>query len=554
MGKRALGIDIGAGSIKLVELEKGSDGIQLIRAKFFDLTQYADQEKRAGLIRQGIEGLLKTEKISKGAVSVSLSGQSVFIRFLKLPKIQQGKIDKIIKYEAQQQIPFPLDKISWDHQVFRAGTGPEEEVLFVAAKNDIIESTIAYLARTNLKVESVDVSPLSLMNAITYNEPLSKGLIIDIGAKATNLIVVGDKGFWVRSILIAGDEMTYAIASKLKMPFDKAEELKCKEGMVIAPDDFVSPGVSPTQKDLIACLNPIVSDLSSSIIQSLEFYKTKHGRDIGFNEVILSGGGSKLKGIEDFLAKGLGMQIRRANLGKKIKCPSNLRVDIDFQTRFGAAIGLALRLLHKCPTEIDLLPLERKQERDFAKEKFWIISAGLLIAMMPVTIAYNMIFQSYNLTKEAKFLGSLLTQYEDTNKSISALKEEIKNGEAKLRPFESLAVRRTASLDAMAEIRKLLPDNTWLISVSKDKDAFSIEGRTVSNLLTINEFKDKLAASVLFDSVEIVYASIPQESKDVEGQYRDFSIKLKLKKWNEFRSSSEGRVEVSQKVETKGKK
>ena len=102
MGKRALGIDIGAGSIKLVELEKTVEGIQLIRAKFFDLTQYADQEKRDTLVREGVEGLLRTEKIKSGRLAVSLSGQSVFIRFLKLPKIQQGKIDKIIKYEAQQ--------------------------------------------------------------------------------------------------------------------------------------------------------------------------------------------------------------------------------------------------------------------------------------------------------------------------------------------------------------------------------------------------------------------------------------------------------------------
>jgi type IV pilus assembly protein PilM len=110
MGKRALGIDIGAGSVKLVELEKTAEGFQLLRAKFFDLTQHADQDKREALIREGLEGLLKTEKIRGGNAAISLSGQSVFIRFLKLPKIQKGKIGKIIKYEAQQQVPFPLDK------------------------------------------------------------------------------------------------------------------------------------------------------------------------------------------------------------------------------------------------------------------------------------------------------------------------------------------------------------------------------------------------------------------------------------------------------------
>ena len=543
MGKRALGIDIGAGSVKLVELEKSFEGVQLVRAKIFDLTHHADQEKRDTLIKEGLEGLLRAEKIKGGKVSVSLSGQSVFIRFLKLPKIQQGKIDKIIKYEAQQQIPFPLDKISWDHQIFHTGAGPEEDVLFVAAKKEIVEAVLSYLARTNLDVEFVDVSPLSLLNAITYNEPLTKGLILDIGAKATNLIVVGDKGFWVRSILIAGDEMTHAIASKLKMPFDKAEELKRKEGMVVASEGLVPAATAPDGKDLINALNPVVSDLVLSVIQSLEFYKTKHARDIAFNEVILSAGGSKLKGIEDFLTKGLGMQVRRANLGQKIKCPSNLRVDIDFQTRFGASIGLALRLLQRCPTNIDLLPLERKQERDFRKEKFWVISAGLLIAVIPLTIALNIWFQSSTLKKELKFMDSLLLQYEDVNKNIASLKEKVKNSGARLKPFEDLAIKKSISIEAILEVRKLLPDQTWLTSISKDKDAISLEGRTLSNLLAINEFKNKLASSQLFDSVEIIYASLPRETEEGAGQYRDFSIKFKLKGFGGTAQKSEAKGE-----------
>lgn len=543
MAKRVIGIDVGAGSVKLVELEKSFEGVQLIRAKFFDLTQHADQEKRDTLIREGIEGMLRTEKIKSGNVAVSLSGQSVFIRFLKLPRIQQGKIEKIIKYEAQQQIPFPLDKISWDHQIFHTGVGPEEDVLFVAAKKEIVEATLAYLARTNLNVEYVDVSPLSLMNAITYNEPLVKGLILDIGAKATSLIVVGDKGFWVRSILIAGDEMTHAITLKLKMPFDKAEELKRKEGMVVSSDSPVPAATSQVSKDLINALNPVVSDLVMSVIQSLEFYKTKHAHDMTFNEVILSGGGSKLKGIEDFLAKGLGMQIRRANLGQKIKCPSNLRVDIDFQTRFGASIGLALRLLQKCPTNIDLLPLEKKEERDFKKEKFWVISAGLLIAVIPVTIALNIWFQSSTLKKELKYMDSLSLQYVDVNKNISSLKEKVKDSEARLKPFEVLAVKKSISIEALLEIRKLLPDQTWLTAIFEENGLISLEGKTLSNLLAINEFKDRLAASPLFDSVEIIYASLPREVEEGAGQLRDFSIKFKLV----------GLGEKAPKVETKGK-
>ena len=527
MGKRALGIDIGAGSVKLVELEKTSEGTQLLRAKFFDLTQHADQEKRDALIKTSIEGLLRTEKIRGGKSVVSLSGQSVFIRFLKLPKIQKGKIDRIIKYEAQQQVPFPLEKITWDHQIFGAAGGPEEDVLFVAAKKDIVETTLGYLSNTGLEIELVDISPLALLNAITFNEPLKRGIIIDIGAKATNLIVVEEKGFWGRSILIAGDEMTHAIATKLNIPFDKAEELKKREGMVLSAD--MPSDLPPTSKEVANILSPVLSDLIASIVQSLEFYRTKQNRDLPFNEVILSGGGSKLRGIENFLAKNLGMQIRRANLVQKIKCPSNLRVDTDFQTRFGSAIGLALRLIQKCPARIDLLPFERKAERDFKKERLYIIASGLLLAVIPLTIALNISSRAGNFKSELKLINGLLSKYEVVKDRTALLKTDIKKADAKIGPFRDLTVKRALLLEVLLEVEKLLPLDTWLTAFTDDKGSVVLEGKTLSNLSTITEYKKRLESSPLFEAVEILYASLPRQSEEDGGQIRDFSIKFKLR-------------------------
>lgn len=539
MGKRALGIDIGAGSVKLVELEKTSEGIQLLRAKFFDLTQHADQEKRDALIKTSIEGLLRTEKIRGGKSVVSLSGQSVFIRFLKLPKIQKGKIDKIIKYEAQQQVPFPLEKITWDHQIFGAAGGPEEDVLFVAAKKDIVETTLGYLSDTGLDVELVDISPLALLNAITFNEPLKRGIIIDIGAKATNLIIVEEKGFWGRSILIAGDEMTHAIATKLNIPFDKAEELKKREGMVLSAD--MPSDLPPTSKEVANILSPVLSDLVASIVQSLEFYRTKQNRDLPFNEVILSGGGSKLRGIENFLAKNLGMQIRRANLVQKIKCPSNLRVDTDFQTRFGSAIGLALRLIQKCPARIDLLPFERKAERDFKKERLYIIAAGLLLAVIPLTIALNISSRAGNFKSELKLINGLLSKYEVVKDRTATLKTDIKKADAKIKPFRDLTVKRALLLEVLLEVEKLLPLDTWLTAFTDDKDSVVLEGKTLSNLSTITEYKKRLESSLLFEAVEILYASLPRQSEEDGGQIRDFSIKFKLKDMPAEKQAAKGK-------------
>lgn len=529
MGQRVFGIDIGAGSVKLVELERTADGIQLVRAKFFDLTHHSELEKREALIREGLEGLLKTEKVKGGKSAVALSGQSVFIRFLKLPKIQKGKVDKIIGYEAQQQVPFPLEKITWDYQAFRFAEGLEEDVLLVAVKKEIVETALAYLLRTNLDIEFVDVSPLSFCNAIAFNEPLKQGIILDIGARASNLIVVEEKGFWVRSILIAGDEMTRAISSKLRMPFDKAEELKRKEGAILTGDMLAPVDLTPAGRDISNILNPVLSDLVSSIIQSLEYYKTQYRHDVVLNEAVLTGGGSKLKGIDDFLSKNLGMRVRRANLTEKIKCPSNLRLDIDFQTRFGPVIGLALRLIQRCPINIDLLPREKKIERDFKKKKWYVITSGLLLALIPFTLAWYISSRSQILKTQLNSLNDLLTKYETVQKKIAVLNKDIKNIKARIRPFDELAIKRNLWLEALLELEKLLPYDTWITALKTDKDLVVLEGQTTSTLLAITEFKNRLEASELFESVEIIYASLPKEAKEGDGQVRIFSIRFKLK-------------------------
>ncbi len=529
MGKRAIGIDIGAGSVKLVELERTSEGIQLIRAKFFDLTHHSEPEKREALIRVALEGLVRTEKIKGGRAAISVSGQSVFIRFLKLPRIQKGKKDKVIRYEAQQQVPFPLEKIIWDYQPFRFTEGPEEDVLLVAAKNEIVESALGYLSRLNLDIEFVDVSPFSLFNAITFNEPLKESVILDIGAKATNLIIVEEKRFWVRSILIAGDELTRAIASKLRMPFDKAEELKRKEGAILTSEILEPADTAAAGKDISNILSPILSDMVSTIVQSLEYYKTQYGRDVVFNEMILSGGGTKLKGIENFLGKNLGMQVRRANFTKKIRCPSNLTLDSDFQMRFGAPIGLALRLLGKCLLNIDLLPNEKKVERDFRKKRWYVIASGLLIALIVLTLALHISSRVQILKTEVKFLDDSLSKYEAVKKAINSLKVDIQNTKAKLKPFEELVVKRTLWLEALLELEVLLPHDTWVTALKSEGDFVILEGQTTSTLLAITEFKNRLEASELFESAEILYAALPKSAEEGGSVVRNFAIRFKLK-------------------------
>jgi len=175
------------------------------------------------------------------------------------------------------------------------------------------------------------------------------------------------------------------------------------------------------------------------------------------------------------------------------------------------------------------LPDERKAERDFKKERLYIIATGLLFAVIPLTIALNISSRAGNFRSELNLINGLLSKYEAVKDRTASLKTDIKNADAKIKPFRDLTVKRALLLEVLLEVEKLLPLDTWLTAFTDDKGFVVLEGKTLSNLSTITEYKKRLESSPLFEAVEILYASLARQSEEDGGQIRDFSIKFKLR-------------------------
>ena len=140
--KRYFGLDLGESAIKLIEIKKTRDGFRLTRGRLVELDldpTFDDAEKRNAMVKEKLKGLLAEEGINSGVVALSIPSQSVFIRFLRVPKIAKGKIEQIIQYEAQLQVPFPINEVIWSYGVFETYDSPETDVILVAVKRDIVE-------------------------------------------------------------------------------------------------------------------------------------------------------------------------------------------------------------------------------------------------------------------------------------------------------------------------------------------------------------------------------------------------------------------------------
>src|SRR5436853_1445156 len=175
------GIDLGQCALKALRLEN-IDG--QVTATAFDYVEHpkilsqpdADPDQ---LIREALEKFLSRNSLRGDLVAISIPGQSGLARFVKLPPVEEKKIGDIVRFEAKQQIPFPLEEVVWDFQklgsgVVTDGYALETEIGLFAMKRDMVNRFLQHFQAVNVEVHIVQMSPLALCNFAAY-ELLKKG-------------------------------------------------------------------------------------------------------------------------------------------------------------------------------------------------------------------------------------------------------------------------------------------------------------------------------------------------------------------------------------------
>src|SRR2546429_2928237 len=190
--KSFLCLDFGAGSLKIAEFEPNESGTLRLRqfglkSLGFEGSQDAARER---VILKAIQELFAEKPFGSRNINVCAPGFHVFSKFVKLPPVDTSKVTQIIQYEAQQNVPFPLEEVVWDYQILGAAANGELEVFLVAIKADIVEGLFRASEGAGLRLQLVDVSPAALCNAFRYNYNDLEGctMLLDIGAKTSNLL------------------------------------------------------------------------------------------------------------------------------------------------------------------------------------------------------------------------------------------------------------------------------------------------------------------------------------------------------------------------------
>ncbi len=458
--KPFLCFDFGAGSVKVGEFiinEQGS--LTLTQFGIKPLGQEGTQEsKREAAVLKAIQDLLSQKPYRGKNINVCAPGFHVFSKFVKLPPVDTGKVTQIIQYEAQQNVPFPLQEVVWDYQIMGTTPGGELEVLLVAIKSDVVEGLFRTSEAAGLRLQLVDVSPAALCNAFRFNYGDQEGctMLLDIGAKTSNLLFFEKGKVYARGINIGANSITTDFVAEAKIPFAKAEELKINEGFVSLGGAYEEPD-NPQQAAISKIARQVMTRLHMQVNQTIQFYRTQQGGSAP-QKVFLAGGGSIMPYTAQFFQEKLNLAVEYFNPFRNIQIAQGVAIEELEKVAhgFGEVVGLGLRNLAQCPVELNLVPKSIRSRQQFEQKKPYFIAA--IFSLVLVVFAYGMFYGKIANVKRSS-LEALQSNLAPFEQRVSRLEQEetgIKNATNEVQTLVDYLEDKFYWPDTLAEVRSVL--------------------------------------------------------------------------------------------------
>ena len=390
--KSFVAVDFGAGSLKLAEFEvTEAGGLSLKQFVIKPLGLEGSQEtKREAVILKALQEVIAERGIKAKDVNVCAPGFHVFSKFVKLPPVDAGKVTQIIQYEAQQNVPFPLAEVVWDYQILGSTSGGELEVLLVAIKSDIVEGLFRVTESAGLRLQLCDVSPAALCNAFRYNygDLEDCTMLLDIGAKTSNLLFFEKGKVFSRSINVGANSITQDFANESKLKFDVADKIKIDEGFVSLGGAYEEPE-NPHQAAISKIARQFMTRLHIQVNQTMQFYRGQQGGSAP-QRLFLCGGASIMPYTAQFFAEKLNVPVEYFNPFRSVQIDPavNLEELARVAHSLGEVVGLGLRNLAHCPVELNLMPDSTLRWQSFNQKKPYFIATVFSLVIMSFAVGY----------------------------------------------------------------------------------------------------------------------------------------------------------------------
>jgi type IV pilus assembly protein PilM len=454
-------INCGASRVTAAVISSHGGSLQIDKLVSEDLQyDFSNEDAILPSVGEALKTLAQTHKLS-GKATLIVPGNQILTKTIRIPHIEEAKRAQIIAFEAQQNIPYPLHEVVWDSQVV-GDDGVETEVLFIAAKSNVVDEFCGYVADAGFAADNISAATVLDYNTLqfAYPEMDEDVLLINIGARSTNLLFRNPDGFFVRNIQLGGNSLTQNIADSLGKPFPQAEVVKHK---FFAEDNGYSEDDSGA-KLLTSCAESFMRRMSQEITRSIVNYRRQKG-GAAPKRILLNGRGSLLKGLAEQLSTTQKVKVEYFDPLKNVTLDGSIDMDIEvLRLQTSEIIGEACRGMIPNAAGVNLLPEGVQADMAFAKKKPFILLAAacLALAPFPALVAYMNANTVYR--EEVQSIQSGLQPLQNHQSEIMRYKEAAVRTGAAIQRVEGLVNSKSNWIQFFAELQGSLhmAEDVWL--------------------------------------------------------------------------------------------
>jgi type IV pilus assembly protein PilM len=470
-GSFVWGIDIGKCALKALRCRATTDPkkLEAVECEYIEYPMILTQPEAdpVALVQSALEQLISRHDLKGDKVAVSVPGNLGLSKFIKLPPIEAKKIPDIVKYEARQQIPFPLEQVVWRWQRLAGGMEDngfvlDAEVALFAMKREQVFKALAPLMQAGIEVDILQLAPIALANVAMFDllpdpstmdpdQPAPSIAMVSVGVDSTDLVVTNGRRIWQRSIPSGGSNFTKALVQGMKLTFSRAENLK--RNAVKAEDP----------KAVFKTMKPVFNEFASELQRSLNYF-TGTDKTATIGKVLLLGNATKLRGLTDFVGQQLQLDVQRLDKFNGLEGAAVLSNPAfrEHQLAFGTAYGLALQALGVAGIGTNLLPDEIVRDRIIESKKPWAVGAlvGLLAAALINFFGMFAAWNAYAPDLYADAFGkaeAVKKQSADAEAAIGQVRERQANAIAQQQWLSKVQNQRFESLEMVRALQALLP-------------------------------------------------------------------------------------------------
>lgn len=333
------GLDIGTGSLRVVQLTNNNGQRQLLRYAMAPIDgtlalsdSKADQIKVAEMIRQ----VLEHAQIHTKNVAVGIPSSRVFTVVVDIERLSPTELAKTIKYQADSLIPTPVGESKIDWAVI--GDSPKDpnkvEILLSSVANDFVETRLDLLESIGLNVVAFEPDNLAMTRAMLDVNAVEPQMVIDIGSKSTDLVItMNGAPRLTRAIPTGSDAIIRSAVQNLNIDENQAQEFVFKFGLSQQKLE------GQVHNAIIGTVDVLMSDIDKSI----KFFQARY-KDVSLNRIVMTGGASALPEFPLYIANKFGINVEIGNAWRNVQYGQDRQNELmAVSNHFGVAVGLAER-------------------------------------------------------------------------------------------------------------------------------------------------------------------------------------------------------------------